>query len=159
MLSILINKKGISLIEILVGSIMFAIVFLTVFSALAPMMMAYYRANDFAEYNTLLDSVGNRIVAEMTNASEITDLDPLTMTTHSGKVIISVDLDGLLLKNNAPVFPRGFYKGKSIDFEIQDEGDEVYAVIVTVMPNTGGGAGATGAEISREYALRLWMLS
>ena len=72
------NKKGMSLMEILVGSLMFAMIAVTVSAVLAPMMMSFSRAADFAEYNTLLDNVGNRIASDLAKSSGIpTDLGEL----------------------------------------------------------------------------------
>ena len=158
---ILKKKKGLSLMEILVGSLMFALIAVTVTSVLAPMMLAYSRANDFAEYNTLLDIVGNRIANDMAQASEIRqENNPLIMVVRGSVITYTVDGNGVLLtsigdNDLSPVFPPRFYRGKTIDFSI-DETAPGYTIEVTIGPATG--QAAIGSTISRQYAVRPLLL-
>jgi hypothetical protein len=84
MKKILKSKKGMSLMEILVGGILLGMVALTVSAVLAPFMLAFSRANDLAEYSTILDTVGNQIVSDLVRSSE----EP---TTAVNRVDITVD--------------------------------------------------------------------
>ena len=157
------NKKGLSLMEILVGSLMFALIAAMVSAVLAPMMLAYSRANDFAEYNTLLDIVGNRIANDMAQSSDIQQLDPLTMVVRGSVITYTVE-NGILLMSidnddptptSTPVFPPRFYRGKTIDFSV-DVTPPGYTIEVTIGPAQG--QAAIGASISREYAVRPLLL-
>ena len=153
---ILRNKKGMSLIEILVGSMLLALVVITVTAAISPMLMAFTRANDIAEYNMVLDSVGNRITSDVAQAS---DRDftggVLTLTVNSEQVVYTV-VDGHLRRNNIPVFPAEFYKGKQIDFSFSGEQPN-FLVDVTV--SSSGNTALSGAEITRSYAVRPLMMA
>lgn len=145
------SKKGMSLIEILVGSLLFGIVAMTVTAVLAPMLMAMSRANDFAEYNTLLDNAGNQIVSDMAGASEVKSNNPLEFTVQ-GKDVEYTAPEGILLRNNIPVLPEEFYRGKTIAFTVNGTSPN-FMIEVTVGPS--GRWGSIGAEISRDYAVRL----
>ena len=69
-MKILKNKKGLTLIELIVGIVMFTIIALTVATSLTPTLFAFMSANDFAEYNALLDNIANQIVGDMMQATE-----------------------------------------------------------------------------------------
>ena len=155
MKNVLHNKKGISLIEILVGSLMFALIAITVTAVIAPMMMAYVRANNLAEYNTLLDSVGNQIVSDLarsTSAPVQMGADVVEITINTDRNIVYTVENGSLIRNGSPVFADGFYKGKSINFLVEED-KSGYAVVVTV--ESGG---ETGMAIERTYTIRPLML-
>ena len=156
MIKILKKKKGISLIEILVGSLMFALIAITVSAVLAPMMMAYSRANDFAEYNTLLDDVGNRLVSELSQASRVIETgdNVLTIVTHNGEISFTI-IDGSLMRNGLAVFPPEFYKGKSISF-VTGATPPGFTVEVTINPS--GSIAGSGLTLPREYAVRPLMI-
>ena len=156
MRSILNNKKGLSLMEILIGSLLFGLVVMTVFTVLAPMMRSARIANDFAEYNQILDSIGNRITSEMAQ-SEVTATvaNSVTMTQNSETVVFTIDSGRLQRSLNgaepAPVFPNDFYRGKTVSFTILDESPNF---TVTVRVESVGGIFATAAVRERLYAVR-----
>jgi len=154
MIKLLKGKKGITLIEIIVGMFLLSMVVLTVSAVITPMMKTFTTANDFAEYNTLLDSVGNRIVSDMAQSSAITNLDPLTIVINS-EAIVYTDTGGSLQRNGVPVFPEGFYRRKAIDFNVTGT-PPGFIVEVTISPS--GGFGTSGATITREYAVRPLLL-
>ena len=160
MRSMLKSKKGMTLMEIIIGAMLFGMVVMTVSAVLAPLMMAARRANDFAEYNQILDSIGNRIVSEMAQ-SEITatGTNTVTMTRDDGATEIEFSVAGAgasgvlqrALDGNtaAPVFPGNFYRGKTISFEVNGTAPD-FTVDVTVHAD-----GVIGrAEIVRTYAVR-----
>ena len=64
--------------ELIVGMVMFTIISITISMLLAPILSAYTRANDFAEYNALLDNIANQIINDI---SQATDPLPPTQTT------------------------------------------------------------------------------
>jgi len=151
MLKILKRKKGMSLIEILVGSLMFGLVAITVTSVMAPMMLAFSRANDLAEYSMLLDNVGNQIASELAQASKVTSVNPLEVETHMGEVVYSIN-DGSLERNGVPVFAPEFYKGKIVNFTVETDSSG-YIIVVEVGPSNRWGS--IGATLERSYAVRL----
>jgi type II secretory pathway pseudopilin PulG len=140
MMKIIKNKKGISLIEIIVGSLMFAIVAISASAAMAPMLRAYAAANEFAEHNTLINNVANQIISDLSRATGtpasltgetnevLTGGTGLVIPTRTGDVTYTIgdagDHHGVLLLRDAasgnvvPVFPRGYYRNKHVSFSV-----------------------------------------
>jgi len=169
------NKKGMTLTEIIVGSLLFALVVLTVSAVISPMMLAFRRANDLAEYNMILDNVGNILASDIAQAQEIPDAlfsdNNLTLIINGDTVVYSIvgidgetpatEDDGYLYKTvndeGGLVFPIDFYNRKTVSFERVDglvEPD--FAISVTVF--SGGGLAQLGADLSRTYAARPLMM-
>jgi type II secretory pathway pseudopilin PulG len=152
------NKKGMTLIEIIVGSLLFTLLVATVFTVLSPMMLAYSRANSLAEYNMVLDEVGNRIISDMAQASAVTPgTDTLGLTINSVQVTYSIGVaDGLLYRQTGtdpiPVFHPDFYRGKQVNFTVTGASPN-FTLAVTI-DSPSGGRGVSGATITREYAVR-----
>ncbi|MDR2571149.1 MAG: hypothetical protein LBD23_12805 [Oscillospiraceae bacterium] len=152
------SRSGLSLMEILVGSMMFALIAATATAVLAPMMQAYARANDFAEYNIILDSVGNKLISEIAQADDISAYGDniINMTINGVPVVYSVNGNGILNVqregDDREVFPEGFYKGKQVGFEVTGVVPELI-VEVTVGRPPGSGPAASAAVISRNYAV------
>jgi hypothetical protein len=134
---------------------MFAIIAVSVSAVLAPMMRAYSSANEFAEYNTLLDSAANRIINDLAQSTaaplHVNESDIIVIRTHgSGNVIYTIGNDGVLLRNGNPVLSSGYYRNKHISFIVASAATSTrpaYNLIVTV----GSDGGAT---VSRTYAVR-----
>jgi len=164
------SNSGITLMELLVAALLFAIMAATAMMVISPIMLAFSRANSLAEYNTVLDSVGNVIVSELAGARR---LDPyeddydyygdeqLSFITGTGSRVTFTVEDGLLMRDRgngeSEVFPDGFYGGKTISFNVtQPYYDGVFVVAVTVSPS--GAPGSAFAEISREFVVRPLML-
>ncbi|MCL2424793.1 MAG: type II secretion system GspH family protein [Oscillospiraceae bacterium] len=146
---IFISKRGFTLIEVIVVCVLFAIIATTAISVLSPMLKAYARANDIAEYNLLLDNVGNTIVSSMMQASDVKNItdNSVIMIVDSSLITYSV-VDGILQKNDSIVFPKNFYKGKDVSFVVTPATDAPdFLITVTVSSSS------TGASISRSYAV------
>jgi len=160
---ILKSKKGMTLTEIIVGSLLFAIAAAMVAAIIGPMMMAFSRANAIAEYNMLLDSVGNRIVSDIAGAIEPPETlpfnsqtdDEFSIITASEIVIYEIDDYGRLVRNDSPVFPADFYGGRDVSFTVTEApaNSGVFTVSVTVSSDGGGGGIST-----RDYVVRPLML-
>jgi len=156
------NKQGLTLIEVIVGSLLFGLVAITVFTVIAPMMQAFMISNDLAEYNMVLDSVGNKITSEIAQASEVTPVaNGVVVTTDAGDTYYYVDGNGVLRRtsgnipgdNDEFVFQPGFYRGKSAVFEVIGDADSpLYTVNVTV--SSTGGRAASSATRERAYTVR-----
>ena len=163
------DKKGMTLMEILAGSLLFALVVITVSSILAPMMMAYTRANDIAEYNTLLDSVANHITGDIAQAVIPLDINGggnnVTITTRTGvfrytirakggagsadRGILQVSEGGGTARD---VFSESFYRRMSVAFSVVLD-DDVYILTMVISPDRDDGSG-----FSRDYSVRPMML-
>jgi len=155
--SVLNQKKGMTLIEIIVGSLLFAIVAVTVSTVLTPLMFAFSIANDTAEYNMLLDDIGNRLTSEISQASDVDfSGDTLTLVIDSTDVIYTFP-DGMLFRNEDPVFSIDYYKGKRIFVDVNTT--KLPNVIVEITIGSSGGPAASAAVISREYAVRPVLMS
>jgi type II secretory pathway pseudopilin PulG len=157
-LRILKNKKGMTLMELIVGSMMFAIIAITVTSVLSPMLRAYVRANDIAEYNTLLDSVANRIISDLSESiyppiisgnNQVTIRKPHNVIYT---VPASGDNAGILHRDGIPVFSGHYYKNKSVSFIVtQNTSAGVgvsYTLTVTIIRDSDG------FPIPRNYTVR-----
>jgi len=187
-------KKGMTLTEIIVGGIMFAIFTIAISLILSPMVITFMRANDFAEYNKIMDSVGNQIINDMSKATG--QLTSMTINAEGNHVVIppgthveippninntanqlripilgSDDVEytivnetpgasgsgGTLMRNDIPVFPEGFYKGKQVNFDVVEvgAGSGVYSIRIFVMPREGGNTfGISGSDLWRDYVAR-----
>jgi len=148
------SKKGMTLLEVLVVCVLFALIAVTVTAVISPMLRAYARANEIAEYNMILDNVGNTIVSNMAQASDIEYADnSVSLTIDSSDVVFEV-IDGSLQRNGNMVFPSNFYKGKSISFIITPAPSEPdFLVDVTVSSDS------TGVALSRSYAVKPIMMT
>jgi len=140
MFKALFNKKGMTLTEILVGSIMLALFSIGITAVISPMISSFLRANDFSEYNAFLDAVGNRIVTDFVRSTDApvivnNDMQPSLTLKVGGLEDIVYNIhntDGTLLRNSEPVFPEGFYRGKQIGFNVVEHDDIEGCYILTV---------------------------
>ena len=154
------NKKGVSLMEIIVASLIFAMITAAVAALLTPMVMAFVRANEFAEVNSLLDNVGNAIISDMSLAVDdieiAEDSDDITIPVRNGTIRYTVN-DGFLVVESGNlerlVFPEEFYGNKTISFELSRYNPEraSYTLVVTVMQ-------PDFTEVTRNFTVRPLML-
>ena len=150
-------KRGLTLMEILVGGMLFGMIVLTVSAVLAPMMRSARIANDFAEFSHILDSVANTITSEMSQSVISvagTGTNSVTMIQDSATIVLSIDNGTLQRSVNTapatPVFPLNFYRGKTIEFVVTGTAPD-YTVTVTIASD---GAIGTAAIRERTYAVR-----
>lgn len=146
-----------TLTELLVTIVIFSLVTAAVSTMLISMLRVYQRANDFAEYNSLIDSTANPIVSDLQESTakpELTDSgSKITIIVDSAKIEYSVNEEGVLLKNKSPVLVKGYYKGKSVEIACtsSDSGKE-YTLTVTVFSDSG-------TAVSRDYTVRPLVLN
>jgi len=62
------NKKGLTLMELIVAIMFFSIILTMVATIVTPVLRTYARANEFAEANTLLDNISILMKHEIGNA-------------------------------------------------------------------------------------------
>ena len=177
MLKIFKSKKGLTLMELIVGMLMFSIIGVAVSLTLAPTLMAYTRANDFAEYNTLLDNVANQIINDLSQLTQtpVIAQDDITITTSKVKVRYFIE-NGILMKEIAgnvpwPVFADDFYKRKDVSFTVTSSGTvspgfatttslgAPYTLTLTVRLTERVPDGNAAFELERDYAVRPLMLN
>jgi len=65
------NKKGLTLMELIVSIGVLSIIIVAVSASLTPLLHTYMRANSFAEANTLLDNIATLMLNEINNAVEL----------------------------------------------------------------------------------------
>jgi len=172
------SKKGFTLIELIVGLAIFAIISAAVSASLAPTLFAFMRANDFAEYNILLDSIANQILNDLSQSTDPPDFpdagnwpdgwNDITITKSTSWVRYTIDNAGanrgMLMKETGggeiPVFPEEFYKRKIVAFKlnlnpISTEPDGPVAYTLTVrLENING-----DFLLEREYTARPLILN
>ena len=179
------NKKGLTLMELIVGMLMFTIIAITLSVILAPILSAYTRANDFAEYNALLDNIANQIISDLSQSRDLSkeippvinprfipSTDPeaggwadstggtLTIVTQN-RIIYSVE-GGILQRNEHDVFAADFYKRKHVSFRLVGNPPtptSPRSYTLTVRLTEAREPGAASFEIQREYAVRPLMLN
>jgi len=108
LVNVLKNKKGLTLIELIVGIIMFAVISLAISTLLSPMLMAFMGANDFAEYNSLLDNIANQIISDLSQSTTDPDFvasggdNWLTDANGSLTITTSARIITYTVRNTAP---------------------------------------------------------
>ena len=159
MIKILKSKEGMTLTELIVGMVLFAIVAAAASAMLVPMLRIYTKANNLAECNTLLDNVANQIIGDLLESTKEPEWDndhpSITVTIDDpGDVLYTIG-DGVLLKNGEPVLKKNFYKGKSVSFICAREGttDKSYRLTVIITSDRDG------EMIRRDYAVRPLVLN
>jgi len=134
------NKKGVSLVEMIVAMLVMVTIMISVTTVFAPMLVTYQRASNLAEVNTLLDNISAFIMDDVSRAVEIAvPAPPLQVVPDPDDLTQNFDLtplfrirttfwndyylgpDGTLWLNvqglDAPVrmLPRDFYKFRGAD--------------------------------------------
>lgn len=159
-MKILESKNGMTLIELIVGMVLFVIVVTAVSTILVPMLKVYARANELAEYNTLLDNAANKIIGDLTNATALLkhlDVENEISITIDNPDDVQYSIDsnsGVLLKNGTPVLSKDYYKNKSVSFScrpVESDSETAYMLTVNILSDRDGG---NNVMISREYAVR-----
>ena len=172
------DNKGMTLIELLVGLFVFSIIAVSVLTVLVSSLGAYMRARDYAEVNTLMDNLAALVmdeVAGMTpNPPESISAPPdpipgdvctifttryIVYSVHEAnppndtrKILMwerELD-DGFGTRERSPVLEANFYRTISLsDAELDvDEATGIVTLTLTVIP------GSRGAAISRSYTAR-----
>jgi len=165
------NKKGMTLMELIVGILMFSILSIAVSVILAPVLTSFMRANDFAEYNALLDNIANHLINDISQSTSepifeegvwAQDDDGIFLTIFTQNRVIRYAVMGNILQregldenNNTvlfDVFSEDFYRRKLVCFMIEtDENPDITAYFISVRLTERGNA---GFEIVRRYAVR-----
>ena len=145
-IKLLLNSKGITLIEMLIAMVVMIVIMTAVTSIFAPMLQTYQRANNLAEVNTLLDNISALIMDDVASATEF-PADPAAPTTipagltHLFRIRTTffidyyLDDEGLIWRNipgwnegeDEPIelLPRHYYRfwGDETMFHFEDAAD------------------------------------
>jgi hypothetical protein len=154
-----------SLIEIIVGSLMFVIVATAVASALGPMLRAYSRAADYAEYNALLDNVANRIISDMSLSTASPDQagSEIVIRINATEIRYTIGPNGVLLRKSSAgadewseVLPQGYYRNQVIsELSVSPWPGVADAYMLRIEISSS----RQGPTIEREYAVRPLVLN
>jgi len=165
------STKGFTLIELIVGLVIFGIISVAVSALLAPTLFAFMRANDFAEYNILLDNIANQIISDLSQSTEppvfteggdqpdatwndVTIAKPAarvryTVAGTGNRGVLQREINGETFN----VFTEDFYRRKLVSFKLNTFDENSY--ILTVRLDHANG----NFEIQREYAVRPLILN
>lgn len=175
MIKLLKNKNGMTMIELIVGMLVFSIIAISASTILVPTLRAYAKANDLAEINTLLDNLSAEVLDDISRATEVTitntGIAPDTNTEIKIKTNVNtVTYDatsGLLCMDGTPVLHEDYYKGKTVRLECYKDDKSVplydlttsdgtlpstFYVRMTLFSSEGN------VMASRDYAVNLFLL-
>ena len=164
------SKKGFTLVELIVGLVIFGIISVAVSALLAPTLFAYMRANDFAEYNILLDNLANQIISDLSQSTEPPEFtegserpgvtwNDVTITKQAVRVRYTVSDRGILQREingeTYDVYTADFYRRKQVSFKLNTLVDSTASYTLTVrLEHTN-----RNFEIERDYAVRPLILN
>ena len=164
MIKLLNSKSGMTLVEVLVGMLVFAILATCVTWILIPITKFYTQTNDLSETNLLLDNLSDQMLDDLWGAIDVAASGTsLTIRTNADTVVYDIGIDeneGLLCKDERPIFERKYYKGKTINLEYLDteenpiSGTAPSAFIIRITLLSDG----TAVE-SRDYAAKPLVLN
>lgn len=142
------SKKGMTLVELLAGMLIFTIIAAASSVILSSMLKASIKANDLAEYSVLLDNAANQMISDMSEAASL-DIGSSTITINNpNNIEYTIGEGGDLQRNGSPVFSEEYYKNKKIGFTCKDLDNGAYVLTVVLI-------GSDEAElISRDYAVK-----
>ncbi|MCL2068964.1 MAG: hypothetical protein FWH00_03605 [Oscillospiraceae bacterium] len=155
MIKLLKNKKGVTMVELMAGLMLFTISVSAIGAVLAPMMQVYSRANELAEVSTLLDGAANHLISDLASATAPPQWggDTVTIEINNTAAVYTVDTQGVLRKNGSPVLPGSYYRRHTVSFGGANAEPGLSELTVTIT-NT-----RSGVAVSREYAVRPLMLN
>jgi hypothetical protein len=143
------DKRGVTLVELVVGMIVTLIVVSAAGAVLTPMMRVFARSNDLAEMNKLLDTVSGLLIADINRADRIDiDGDDIRITTNVEVIDYYIDEDILfrapvvddVRAEGRPVFQRDYYKRKMLGIEFSELGENIkvpFLITLTISDRFG----------------------
>lgn len=115
------NQKGMTLVELSVGMVLFMLLALFATGALSSSLGQLYRARDYAEVNEVFDLVSQEILAEANRATQITFLEngEVQFRSQTMDSTFGVSEEGYLYRTRAEnlVVPKNYYNNKTIAVE------------------------------------------
>jgi len=176
------SKKGMTLVEFIVGLLLFAIITTVVSAVFTPIFRVQLRARELAECNALLDNIANQMINDLSEASvSLEESNPGLPAENSLFISVNKPLDvryftesdenaeryGVLLRIvntgaseiETPVLPDGAFRRRQIWFTCEaayaDEETKgtAYVLEVTVTSER------VRENISRKYAVMPLLLN
>ena len=152
-------KKGLTLVELIIGMVVLSIIIGMATAVMAPMMQFQRRSNELAEQNTLLDNLANHIIYDVSMAvedmpsSQSGTLNIPVAAGGGGPVAYTLD-NGIIWRNqadvNVPLLPEGFSRNMNVT-----------VLALNQIPDANGTAFMLTIELSnenrrftRDYAVR-----
>ena len=65
------NNKGLTMVELLVGLVVFAVIATSVLTILVSSLGTYFRARDYSEINGLMNDISVRIMDNLVSATAV----------------------------------------------------------------------------------------
>jgi prepilin-type N-terminal cleavage/methylation domain-containing protein len=152
-LKILKNKKGLTLVELLIGMVVLGIILTAVSAILIPMMQFQARANELAEQNALLDDLANQIIYDISMAIQpgignvtLPDDDEMVIPIAAGgggNVVYTI-ADGVIWRSQAninnPLLPGEFHlrmdeagvRVETINLSVYNTTETIYTLTLTL---------------------------
>lgn len=136
------NKKGMTIVELIAGMLVLAIIAVSATTVLVSTTRAYTRATSLAEINTLFDSLSKEMLSELSRASGITvSGTALEIRTNVNTIVYDIGVggnSGLLCRssdydtdNYFPVLDRQYYKDKELRLKYYTSGGALDANEIT----------------------------
>lgn len=112
------NKKGMSLLEVIIGMMMFTMIASSVIGIMISTLRTHTMANDLAETNSLLDSLSAEILSDLGDAVEAeVSGQRLTITTDTIEIEYDVDSEGFVTRGGVRTLSEQYYKGRTARLE------------------------------------------
>ncbi|MEG1501167.1 MAG: prepilin-type N-terminal cleavage/methylation domain-containing protein, partial [Clostridiales bacterium] len=120
------DKSGVTLVELIIGIVMFSILTISVSLIFAPTLDIYVQVNELAELNSLANNIANQIAADLTRAGDVriigdgTANEILEMDIAGAVTDYKVDSNGLAAKNSKLLMGAPYYKHKTVDIKYEE---------------------------------------
>jgi len=155
------NKKGVTLMEMIVVLFVLSMIMVAVTSIFAPMLQTFRRANNFAEANPIFDNIAMLMLHDINSALEVrpalqggasdeNEWDVVIQTvTHRIAYRMMDDVPSPVTGNTVTVIQRNlieigiieylfdvnFYRGKRITFEVEEHDGLVELTLFMTSPD------------------------
>lgn len=115
------SKKGMTLMELIMGISVFCILAVSVSAIIGPVMTTISKVSSYSEVNGILDTLSNEFTADLSEASVVSFVgDEITIMTSDYYIISYNVVDGILSKNGGALLSKDFYKDKIVDLKVYD---------------------------------------
>lgn len=143
MMKLLKDKKGTSLMELMVAMIIFAMIATSVTMILVPTLREYGRATELAQINSMVNNVGNEISSDLSQSTESATIQALntidiqmannqvtytSQGTSNGRSQLMRSYNG---GSPSPVFAAQYYRDKGVVVSYTEE-DKTYTIEVAL---------------------------
>ena len=154
------STAGMTLIELMIGLVVFAIVSTAASAIMLPILNAYVNANELAEINTLMDNLSAELLSDLADATAVQyRASDGALVIESGvrpTTTYTVDGNGRIMRNGNSLFDELFYRRKTVSLEYSETSpvttNHTFTTQVVVRISLFGQGGQQLGQ--REYAVR-----